>query len=280
MHPSRTHHKSLTPAGTHRAASTASSNVAQQHLVLSRSDVPPELPRQSPAAPCLAAAKSWAGRVAGGAPAGQQQDGRKHTAETAVLTPSTPDSLETASSSHLYSLQQGHAGGMLRSTEHCLSSGVAMYSTCSSAAKPQQAGITTIPEEGVANIPHRASHDNLDPFPGSVYNTASGQNCCAAARAQSESSAAEAIAAKQEASTLRAELQLLRAAMQRAKTAHQQEVAQLLQSAACHQGQVRRHVMTRAFHHCILQPAKSPCVFGHQLLMLSSHRVMLPEDSQ
>ena len=238
VHTSGIHHKSLTPAGRQRAACTASSNAAQQHLVVSRLDLPPELSRQSAAASSPAAAKSWAGRVAGGTPAGQQQDGRKHTAETAFLTPGTPDSMEAPSSSHFYGMQQGHAGGTLRSTEWCLSSGVATYSTCSSAAQPQQAGITTIPEEGVASTPYCATHDNLDPLPESVYDRASGQSCCAAARAQSETSAAEAIAAKQEASTLRAELQLLRAAMQRAKTAHQQEVAQLLQSAACHQGQV------------------------------------------
>ncbi len=156
-----------------------------------------------------------------------------------MSSPSTPGSMGMGSSSHMYIGQQSHAGGTLSgSTEYSLSSGMAMYSTCSSAVQAPQAGIPTIPEEGVASILHCRSHDSSDSALGDMSNRATGQSCCAAARAQSEASAAEAVAAKQEASTLRAELQLLRAAMQRTKTAHQQEIAQLLQSAACHQAQV------------------------------------------
>ena len=156
-----------------------------------------------------------------------------------MSSPGGPGGMVLGSSSHLYIGQQSHAGGPLSgSTEHCLSSGMAMYSTGSSAAQAPQAGIPTIPEEGVASILHCSLYDSSDPALGDTIIRASGQSCCAAARAQSEASAAETIAAKQEASTLRAELQLLRAAMQRTKTAHQQEITQLLQSAACQQAQV------------------------------------------
>ena len=99
-----------------------------------------------------------------------------------------------------------------------------------------------------------------EPFPCGVHNKGAGQSCCAAARAQSEVAATEAVAAKQEASTLRAELQLLRAAMQHTKTAHQHEIAQLLQSAACHQAQVTHLMCSESMltldtgrYHCILR---------------------------
>ena len=237
VHPSGAHHKPLTPAGRQRAATTASSYAAQQHV--SRPDLPFELHGQSAVSTSSAAATSWAGRVAGGTLACQQQDGKKQTAETAMLISSTSDGTITASSNHLYSMQQGCSVSMPNGSEHnCVSYGAAMYGTCSSVVQTQQAGITTIPEEGVASTPHRAPHNSRCSAPKCAYDRATEQSCCAAAKAQSEASAAEVVAAKLEASTLRAELQLLRAAMQRTKTAHQQEIAQLLQGAACHQSQV------------------------------------------
>ena len=271
VHPAGAHHKPLTPAGRQRAASTASSYAAQQHVSVSRPELPVELHGKSAVSTSSAAASSWAGRVAGGALACQQQDGRKHTVETAMLTPSTPDSTRTASSNHLYSMQQGYAGSVPNgSAERCLSSGIAMYGTCSLVAQTQQAGITTIPEEGVASTPHRASHNSRYSAPDCAYNRATEQSCCAAARAQSEVCAAEVVAAKQEASTLRAELQLLRAAMQRTKTAHQQEIAQLLQGAACHQAQVLTSditLSTRVFFYAPFSLERSPRTF--ELLLKS-----------
>ena len=159
-----------------------------------------------------------------------------------AVSVATPD----AKNAQLYSSQQQRTGAM--TSEHpgaSLSSSTSMYHTCTSSrsaawepTQSQHNGIPTIPEEGVTSISGRISHDSPSGVPKPAWNKAGNQSCCAAARAQSEAYAAEAIAAKQEASTLRAELQLLRAAMQRTKTAHQQEIAQLLQSASCHQAQV------------------------------------------
>ena len=132
-----------------------------------------------------------------------------------------------------------------------------MYHTCNSsraigacspwgAIQDEQAGISTIPEEAVSSTTDRAPQG--EPC-NNLYKRGIGQSCCAAARAHVEASMAEVVAAKHEASTLRAELQLLRAAMQQTKSVHQQEIAQLLQSAACHQAQVSS-AFTQRFSYC------------------------------
>ena len=114
------------------------------------------------------------------------------------------------------------------------------------AIQDQQAGISTIPEEAVTGttdcVPQGEACNTL-------YIRGISQSCCAAAIAKVEASTAEAVAAKHEASTLRAELQLLRAAMQQTKSVHQQEIAQLLQSATCHQAQVLP-IFTQRISHC------------------------------
>ena len=232
--------KPLAPAGKRRGAPVASINAAHQHM--SRPDAQPEA-NGHPAAPSTSAAgqRTWAGRVTGSMQV-PQQEGPAAASKPAVSA-ATPD----AKNAQLYSSQQQHTGAM--TSEHpgaSLSSSTSMYHTCTSsrpgaweAIQSQQNGIPTIPEEGVTSTSGHISHDSASGVPKPAWNRAGNQSCCAAARAQSEAYAAEAIAAKQEASTLRAELQLLRAAMQRTKTAHQQEIAQLLQSASCHQAQVK-----------------------------------------
>ena len=132
-----------------------------------------------------------------------------------------------------------------------------MYHTCNSsraigasspwgALQDEQAGISTIPEEAVSST---ADCDPQGEACNDLYKRGTGQSYCAAARAQVEASMAEAVAAKHEVSTLRAELQLLRAAMQQTKSVHQQEIAKLLQSAACHQAQVPP-TFTQRFSYC------------------------------
>lgn len=174
------------------------SHAGNQRASVSRSLSHPEVYGGCAALSSSAAGQTWAGRVVG-----------KQPARVSATATSAPESAGATSNAHLYNF-------------------------CSSRTHGQQTEFPTIPEESMAS----ASLKSLAMVHGTMYNRASNQSCCAAARAQSQASAAEAVAAMQEASTLTAELQLLRAAVQCTKTAHQQEIAQLLQSAALHQAQV------------------------------------------
>lgn len=216
-----------------------------------RADTPPEA-HGPPAAPAVG--QTWAGRVAGTMPTSQQQKGGKDrgqasgTATSGLQLGNAPHCVETGKNAHLYIIQDQHAGMTSQQLEASLSPAAAMYHSSPRAVGPapaawetsqhQQSDISAIPEDAASSNPDCTPHRYTEGLASHMNARSSGQSCCAAARAQSEASAAKAIAAKQEASSLRAELQLLRAAMQRVKTAHQQELAQLLQSAACHQAQV------------------------------------------
>lgn len=218
-------HKLPVSAGKHRGMNGTSGSPAAHSPPACRSDSRADMHGQ-PAAQSSALGQTWAKRVAASASMPHQD---------------TTASAEPARNADLYSRSSQLPGVPHEQQEACH-----MYHTCNTsratgasspwdAIQDEQAEISTIPEEAVSSLTDCAPQGKAC---NNLYKRGTGQSCCAAARARVEASTAEAVAAKHEASTLRAELQLLRAAMQQTKSVHQQEIAQLLQSAACHQAQV------------------------------------------
>ena len=229
-------HKPSVSAGKHRGMNGTSGSPAAHSPPACRSDSRADMHGQ-PAAQSSALGQTWAKRV---------------VANVSVPHQDNTASAEPARNADLYSRSYQPPGVPHEQREACH-----MYHTCNSsraigasspwdAIQDEQAGISTIPEEAVSSPTDCALQGEAC---NDLYKRGIGQSCCAAARAQVEASMAEAVAAKHEASTLRAELQLLRAAMQQTKSVHQQEIAQLLQSAACHQAQVPP-ASTQKLSHC------------------------------
>ena len=231
-------HKPPVSAGKHRGMNGTSGSPAAHSPSSCRSDSRADM-HGHPAAQSSALGQTWAKRVAASA-------GMPHQDNTA--------SAEPTRNADLYSRSYQPLGAPHEQREACH-----MYHTCNSstaivasspwdAIQDEQAGISTIPEEAVSSPIECALQGEAC---NNLYKRGTGQSCWGAARAQVEASTAEAVAAKHEASTLRAELQLLRAAMQQTKSVHQQEIAQLLQSAACHQAQVPP-TFSQRLSHCLV----------------------------